>query len=128
VLLSVPGVGLLTATAMVAATSGDVTHFVGARHFASWFGLTPKVHSSGSARRRWLALLGFGCASALEPQQGALRAGQQAGVHLRCVLARWGALRRTASAREETQPHGVCLAGLVFSNNEFVALHRLLLS
>jgi len=46
-LLSIPGVGLLTATAMVAATSGDVSHFRDARHFASWFGLTPKEHSSG---------------------------------------------------------------------------------
>jgi transposase len=49
-LLSVPGVGLLTATALVAATSGDVTHFQDARHFASWFGLTPKEHSSGGSR------------------------------------------------------------------------------
>ena len=49
-LLSVPGVGLLTATAMVAATSGEVGHFKDARHFASWFGLTPKEHSSGSTR------------------------------------------------------------------------------
>lgn len=49
-LLSVPGVGLLTATAMVAATSGDVTHFQDARHFASWFGLTPREFSSGGTR------------------------------------------------------------------------------
>ncbi len=49
-LLSIPGVGLLTATAMVAATSGEVSHFRDARHFASWFGLTPKEHSSGSTR------------------------------------------------------------------------------
>ncbi|MCW5626853.1 MAG: IS110 family transposase [Burkholderiales bacterium] len=49
-LLSIPGVGLLTATAMVAATSGSVQHFRDARHFASWFGLTPKEHSSGSTR------------------------------------------------------------------------------
>ena len=49
-LLSVPGVGLLTATAMVAATGGSVGHFKDARHFASWFGLTPKEHSSGSTR------------------------------------------------------------------------------
>ncbi|MFT7775536.1 IS110 family transposase [Roseateles sp.] len=41
-LLSVPGIGLLTVTAMVAVTSGDVTHFKDARHFASWFGLTPR--------------------------------------------------------------------------------------
>lgn len=49
-LLSVPGIGLLTATAMVAATGGSVSHFKDARHFASWFGLTPKEHSSGSSR------------------------------------------------------------------------------
>ena len=42
--------GLLTATAMVAATSGEVSHFRDARHFASWFGLTPKEYSSGSTR------------------------------------------------------------------------------
>jgi len=51
-LLSIPGVGLLTATAMVAATSGEVSHFRDARHFASWFGLTPKEYSSGSTRHR----------------------------------------------------------------------------
>jgi transposase len=50
-LLSVPGIGLLTATAMVAATSGEVGHFRDARHFASWFGLTPKEYSSGNSRR-----------------------------------------------------------------------------
>ena len=49
-LLSIPGVGLLTATAMVAATSGTVGHFRDARHFASWFGLTPKEYSSGATR------------------------------------------------------------------------------
>jgi transposase len=49
-LLSIPGIGLLTATAMVAATSGNVAHFKDARHFASWFGLTPKEYSSGSSR------------------------------------------------------------------------------
>lgn len=50
-LLSIPGVGLLTATAMVAATSGEVRHFEDARHFASWFGLTPKESSSGNRRK-----------------------------------------------------------------------------
>jgi len=49
-LLSIPGVGLLTATAMVAATSGNVQHFRDARHFASWFGLTPKEYASGNSR------------------------------------------------------------------------------
>jgi transposase len=36
---------------MVAATSGEVAHFKDARHFAVWFGLTPKEHSSGQTRR-----------------------------------------------------------------------------
>ena len=49
-LLSMPGIGLLTATALVAATSGDVTHFQDARHFSSWFGLTPREYSSGNSR------------------------------------------------------------------------------
>jgi transposase len=50
-LLSVPGIGLLSATALVAATSGEVSHFRDARHFASWFGLTPRESSSGQTRR-----------------------------------------------------------------------------
>ena len=50
-LISIPGIGLLTATAMVAATAGAVSHFQSARHFASWFGLTPKEASSGERRR-----------------------------------------------------------------------------
>ena len=49
-MMNIPGVGLLTATAMVAATSGKVTHFKDARHFASWFGLTPREFSSGNTR------------------------------------------------------------------------------
>ena len=47
--MSIPGIGLLTATALVAATSGDVSHFKDARHFSSWFGLTAKEYSSGSS-------------------------------------------------------------------------------
>ena len=49
-LMSIPGIGLLTATALVAATGGTVQHFTSARHFASWFGLTPKESSSGNRR------------------------------------------------------------------------------
>ena len=44
-LLSIPGVGLMTA-----ATGGAVNHFKDARHFASWFGLTPKEQSTGGNR------------------------------------------------------------------------------
>lgn len=50
-LMSIPGIGLLTATALVAAVGSDVSHFKDARHFSSWFGLVPREHSSGSSRR-----------------------------------------------------------------------------
>jgi transposase len=45
-----PGVGLLTATALVAFV-GDVQRFPSARHFASYLGLTPRERSSGDQRR-----------------------------------------------------------------------------
>jgi transposase len=48
--MRIPGVGLLTATALVA-TVGDVQRFPSAQHFASYLGLTPREHSSGSRRR-----------------------------------------------------------------------------
>src|SRR2546426_6844046 len=47
---TIPGVGLLTATALVAAV-GDVQRFPSARHFASYLGLTPREHSTGQRRR-----------------------------------------------------------------------------
>jgi transposase len=49
-LMSIPGVGLLTATAIRAAV-GDVQRFPSARHFSSWLGLTAREHSSGEKRR-----------------------------------------------------------------------------
>lgn len=50
-LMSIPGIGLLISTGVTAATSGSVSHFTNDRHFASWFGITPKEHSSGDNRR-----------------------------------------------------------------------------
>ncbi|MGH9797305.1 MAG: IS110 family transposase [Candidatus Polarisedimenticolia bacterium] len=49
-LLTIPGVGLITATAMVALV-GDVQRFPSGRHFASYLGLTPRERSSGLIRR-----------------------------------------------------------------------------
>jgi len=49
-LLSVPGIGLLTATALVAFV-GDVGRFASGRRFASYLGLTPRERSSGNVRR-----------------------------------------------------------------------------
>lgn len=49
-LLTVPGIGWLTASALVAFV-GSVHRFPSARHFASYIGLTPREHSSGAVRR-----------------------------------------------------------------------------
>jgi transposase len=49
-LMSIPGVGLLIATALVAFV-GDIRRFPSARHFASYLGLTPRESSSGMRRR-----------------------------------------------------------------------------
>ena len=49
-LLTIPGVGLLTATALVAFV-GNVQRFSSGRRFASYLGLTPRENSSGSRRR-----------------------------------------------------------------------------
>jgi len=48
-LASVPGIGLLTSTAMVAAV-GDPRSFDSGRRYASFFGLTPREYSSGTSR------------------------------------------------------------------------------
>ena len=48
-LQTIPGIGLLTATAMVGFVV-DAARFPSSRHFASFLGLTPREHSSGSRR------------------------------------------------------------------------------
>ena len=49
-LVTIPGVGLLIATALVAFV-GDIGRFPSCRHFASYLGLTPRENSSGLRRR-----------------------------------------------------------------------------
>jgi transposase len=49
-LLSVPGIGPLTATALFAAVA-NIHSFSSGRQLACWLGLTPREHSSGSRRR-----------------------------------------------------------------------------
>jgi len=49
-LASIPGVGVLTATA-IAATTPDVGNFSSARDYAAWLGLTPRQHSTGGKPR-----------------------------------------------------------------------------
>jgi len=48
--LTIPGVGLLTATALVGFV-GDFRRFPSGRHLAAYLGLTPREHSSGEKRR-----------------------------------------------------------------------------
>lgn len=49
-LQSLPGIGALTATALVA-TIGDVRGFTSGRHLAAWLGLVPRQHSTGGQPR-----------------------------------------------------------------------------
>jgi transposase len=45
-LASAPGVGPITASAIIASVGGG-RQFRSARHFAAWLGLTPRIHASG---------------------------------------------------------------------------------
>jgi transposase len=49
-LVSIPGVGPITASAIVASVA-DAHQFKSARHFAAWLGLTPRSHSTGGKER-----------------------------------------------------------------------------
>jgi len=49
-LQTIPGIGLLTSTALVAFV-GDIHRFPSGRHFSSYLGITPREHSSGLIRR-----------------------------------------------------------------------------
>lgn len=49
-LMTIPGVGVVIATAMVAATR-DPEDFKSGRHFAAWLGLVPRQHSTGGVDR-----------------------------------------------------------------------------
>ncbi|MBV8770661.1 MAG: IS110 family transposase [Hyphomicrobiales bacterium] len=50
-LAAIPGIGPITASAIVA-TVGEARQFRSARHFAAWIGLVPKQRSSGGSRRQ----------------------------------------------------------------------------
>lgn len=47
---TIPGIGPITATAIIA-TAGDLRQFESGRQFAAWIGLTPREHSSGGKHR-----------------------------------------------------------------------------
>lgn len=84
-LQTIPGIGLLTSTALLAAI-GSVAHFRNGRHLASWLGLTPREHSSGETRHlgriskkgdRYLrVLLTHGARSVINAARAAQKAGR----------------------------------------------------
>ncbi len=49
-LMSIPGVGVIVATAMIASVP-DIHAFKNARCFSAWLGITPREYSSGNKRR-----------------------------------------------------------------------------
>jgi transposase len=98
-LRTIPGVGLLTATALVAFV-GDVQRFPSGRHFASYLGLTPRESSSGL--RRPLDPRRPGRAPAREEADG--RTGSPACLGARS-RARTGAQQGRGRAREQAGAH-----------------------
>ena len=105
-LRTIPGVGLLSATALVASV-GNIARFPSGRHFASFLGLTPRERSSGSIRR-----LG--------------RISKRGDIYLRMLLIHGaravlfhakrrknpGALRQWALHLEKTRGHNIATVGL----------------
>lgn len=49
-LMTIPGIGVLTASALLA-TIGDVKRFDSGRDLAAWIGLTPRAHGSGGKQK-----------------------------------------------------------------------------
>jgi transposase len=100
---------------MVAATSGDVSHFKDARHFSSWFGLTPKEYSSGNSRylgriskkgdRYLRMLLTHGARSVLRASKVAAGAGREV-----CGVRRWALDVQARS--NHNKPARICYATL----------------
>ncbi len=50
-LATIPGIGPLTATALVATVGERAAHFRSGRHLSAWLGLVPGQHSSGARQR-----------------------------------------------------------------------------
>ncbi len=133
-LQTVPGVGLITATALVASV-GDIRRFRSGRHFASYLGPTPKEDSAtmhrrlgaiskqGDAYLRMLLIHGArsllchakACANPSALQHWALQTQQRRGHNIaavavanklaRIVWAVWHEQRRCHDAPRASRPH-----------------------
>lgn len=106
-LLAIPGIGLLTATALYASV-GNIHLFKSGRHLASWLGITPKENSSGNQRRmgriskqgdRYLrTLLIHGARSALTAAQARQRSGKSLSRLQQWAVEKAGELRHSNQA------------------------------
>lgn len=106
-LRTIPGVGLLTATALVAFL-GDVSRFPSGRHLASYLGLTPRETSSGSTRR-----LGRISKRGDPYLRTLLIHGARAVLwHARCAKGEGDRLRDWALARERARGHNKAAVAL----------------
>jgi transposase len=88
----VPGIGPITATAIVASI-GDATQFRNGRHLAAWLGLVPRQYSSGGKSRL----------------QGISRRGD---TYLRTLLIR-GARAVLRYVKSKTDAHSIWLQHLI---------------
>jgi len=106
-LLEIPGIGVITATALYASV-GNVHLFRSGRHLASWLGLTPKEYSSGSMRRMGRiskqgdpylrTLLIHGARSALTAAQNRRRSGKPLTRLQEWAVGKSGTLRHSNQA------------------------------
>ena len=89
-LRSIPGVGLMTATALVAFV-GDILRFPSGRQFASYLGLTPREYSSGltAAARSDLQARRLLPAHAADPRCAVRAVPREEGQDPRCRLRTW---------------------------------------
>lgn len=85
-LATVPGVGIMGATA-VAATATDPSLFRSGREFAAWLGMTPRQNSSGGKERL-------------------VRTSKRGDKYIRCLLVAAGAVAVLRHAREKATKDG----------------------
>jgi transposase len=100
-LQTIPGIGPISATALVSAV-GDASQFRSGRHMAAWLGLTPKQHSSGEKDR----LLGIS---------------KRGDAYLRTLLIH-GARAAVSAAKEKSDPRSQWLRKLANRRHQNVVV------
>jgi transposase len=104
-LSSIPGVGAINATALLAAV-GDGSAFARGRDFASWLGLTPRQHSTGGKTK----MLGISKRGNRYLRKQLIHGARAAMPHLAAKPTRMGAWLREMLARAHPNVVVVALA------------------